>query len=88
MKKLALISGSSNTPLAEKISGILNIPLTKVLTTEFSNGERHVEILENDRDMDVFVIQSSSETIDKHFMELLLLLDDEVKLKSMKKRKL
>lgn len=75
MKKLALISGSSNTSLAEKISNILNVPLTKVLTAEFSNSERQVEILENVRDMDVFVIQSASNTTDKHFMELLLLLD-------------
>lgn len=75
MKKLALISGSSNTTLAEKISSTLGVPLTKVLTTEFSNSERQVEILENVRDMDVFVTQSSSDTTDQHFMELLLLLD-------------
>lgn len=75
MKDLAIISGSSNLPLAEKISGILNVPLTKVLTTTFGNGERRVEIQENVRNKDVFVIQSSSEAVNDHIMEFLLILD-------------
>lgn len=75
MKELAIISGSSNLPLAEKISSILNIPLTKVLTTTFGNSERRVEINENVRNKDVFVIQSSSDTVNDHLIELLLLLD-------------
>lgn len=75
MKELAIISGSSNLPLASKISNIVGVPLTDVLTTTFGNGERRVEIRENVRNKDVFVIQSTSDTTDNHLMELLLLLD-------------
>lgn len=75
MKDLAIISGSSNIPLATKISNILGVPLTKVLTTTFGNGERRVEILENVRNKDVFVLSSASSTTNDHLMELLLLLD-------------
>ena len=75
MKELAIISGSSNMPLAEKISDLLGVPLTKVLTTAFGNGERRVEIQENVRNKDVFVIQSTSDSTDSHLMELLLLQD-------------
>jgi ribose-phosphate pyrophosphokinase len=75
MKDLAIISGSSNIPLATKISNILGVPLTNVLTTTFGNGERRVEIRENVRNKDVFVIQSTSDNTDGHLMELLLMLD-------------
>jgi ribose-phosphate pyrophosphokinase len=75
MKELAIISGSSNIPLASKISDILGVPLTNILATTFGNGERRVEILENVRDMDCFVIGGSSSNTDGHVMELLLLLD-------------
>lgn len=75
MKELAIISGSSNLSLASKISNILNIPLTKVVTTTFGNGECRVEISENVRNKDVFVIQSASNSTNNHLMELLLILD-------------
>jgi len=76
MKDLAIISGSSNKPLAAKISNILEIPLIDTMTTTFSNGECQVEISESVRNKDVFVIQSSSgyDTND-HIMELFLILD-------------
>jgi len=75
MKDLAIISGSSNIPLATKISNILGIPLTKVVTTTFGNGECRVEISENVRNKDVFVIQSASNSTNDHLVELLLILD-------------
>lgn len=75
MKELAIISGSSNYDLASKISMILDVPLTNVVTTTFGNGECRVEISENVRNKDVFVIQSASSTTNDHLMELLLILD-------------
>jgi ribose-phosphate pyrophosphokinase len=75
MKELAFISGSSNLPLAEKVSKIIGVPLTRMLTTTFGNGERRVEILENVRNKDVFVIQSASDNTNDHLIELLLILD-------------
>ena len=75
MKELAIISGSSNFSLAKNICDILQIPMTQVMTSTFGNGECRVEIKENVRNKDVFVIQGASKTTDTHLMELLLLLD-------------
>ena len=75
MKELAIISGSSNEKLAQAICEKLGVVPTKVLTSAFGNGERRVEIQENVRNKDVFVIQSASDTTNDHLMELLLLLD-------------
>ncbi|MBV5347777.1 ribose-phosphate diphosphokinase [bacterium] len=75
MKDLAVIVGGSNKELGSKICdalGVKEIPLT---ATTFGNGERQVEINENVRNKDVFVLQSSSETTNDHLMELLLILD-------------
>ncbi len=75
MKELAIISGSSNPFLATNIAELLGVPLTSVMTGTFGNGECRVEIQENVRNKDVFVIQGASNTTDTHIMELLLILD-------------
>ena len=75
MRDLAIISGSSNVGFAEKVAQSLGVKLTPTMTEAFGNGEVRVEILENVRDKDVFVIQSSSNTPNRHLMELFLLLD-------------
>lgn len=75
MKELAIIAGSSNLPLAEKISTLIGVPLTKTLMTTFGNGERRVEILENVRNKDVFVLQTAGGQLNDYLMELLLILD-------------
>lgn len=72
---MKLISGSSNTSLAEGISSYLNVPLTKTVLTRFSDGENFVEIKENVRGQDVFVVQSTSNPANDHLMELLITID-------------
>ena len=54
------MTGNSNRPLAEAISAYLNLPLTKASIRRFSDMEVFVEIQENVRGEDVFVIQSTS----------------------------
>ncbi len=72
---MKLIAGNSNRPLAEAISAYLNVPLTRASIRRFSDMEIFVEILENCRGQDVFVIQSSSYPANDHLMELLVTLD-------------
>lgn len=75
MKELAIISGSSNKPFAEKVAQSLQTDVIDSKTLKFSDGERMVEINESVRNKDVFVIQSSSDDTDGHLMELFLILD-------------
>jgi ribose-phosphate pyrophosphokinase len=72
---MKLISGNSNRPLAEAISAYLNSPLTRASVRRFSDMEVFVEILENIRGEDVFVIQSTSYPANDHLMELLVTID-------------
>jgi ribose-phosphate pyrophosphokinase len=72
---MKLIAGNSNRPLAEAISAYLNVPLTKASIRRFSDMEIFVEIEENIRGEDVFVIQSTSYPANDHLMELLVTLD-------------
>lgn len=74
-KVLKLISGNANKSLAKEISDYLETPLVDVLLTRFSDGEIRVQINENVRGADVFVIQSLTHPVNDHIMELLLLLD-------------
>ena len=73
-KKVKLITGNSNRPLAEKISQHLGVPLAECEVTRFSDGEIFVKISENIRGMDVFIIQSTNSPAE-NIMELLILLD-------------
>ncbi|MCX7356516.1 MAG: ribose-phosphate pyrophosphokinase [Alphaproteobacteria bacterium] len=72
---MKIIAGNSNRPLAEAISASLNLPMTKASVRHFSDREVFVEILENIRGEDVFVIQSTSYPANDHLMELLVTLD-------------
>ncbi|WP_439640401.1 ribose-phosphate diphosphokinase [Nevskia sp.] len=73
--QLMLFSGSANPPLAQDIANYLHLPLGKLHLGRFSDGEVQIEILENVRGKDVFVIQPTSAPTDEHVMELLMLLD-------------
>ncbi|MFQ5780592.1 MAG: ribose-phosphate diphosphokinase [Nitrospiria bacterium] len=75
MHRLKLFSGNSNLNLAEEIGDYLGISLGKATVSTFSDGEIFVKIEENVRGSDVFVVQSSSEPVNKHIMELLILID-------------
>src|SRR3954466_2888209 len=72
---MKVIAGNSNRPLAEAISAALNVPLTKASIRRFSDMEVFVEILENVRGEDVFLIQSTSFPANDNLMELLVTID-------------
>src|SRR5687768_483592 len=72
---LRVLAGSSNPKLARAIADHLDIPLTRMLLSRFSDGEVRVKIEESLRGMDVFVIQPTSAPVNEHVMELLIILD-------------
>jgi ribose-phosphate pyrophosphokinase len=72
---MKLVAGNSNRPLAEAISAYLNLPLARCQVKRFADMEVFVEIQENVRGEDVFVIQSTSFPANDHLMELLIIID-------------
>lgn len=72
---MKILAGNSNPPLAEAISAHLNLPMTKASVRRFPDMEVFVEILENVRGEDVFVIQSASFPANDNLMELLVAID-------------
>ncbi|MBC7104194.1 MAG: ribose-phosphate pyrophosphokinase [Parvibaculum sp.] len=72
---MKLVAGNSNRALAEAIATYLNLPLTKSVVRRFADMEVFVEIQENVRGEDVFVIQSTSYPANDHLMELLIIQD-------------
>ena len=72
---IKLVAGNSNPRLAEAIGAYLRIPLTKAVVRRFADMEIFVEILENVRGIDVFVVQSTSYPANDHLMELLIIID-------------
>ncbi len=72
---MKLVAGNSNRPLAEAIANYLDIPLTKCVVRRFADMEIFVEVQENVRGEDVFILQSTSAPANDHLMELLILVD-------------
>ena len=72
---MKILTGNSNRPLAEAISAKLALPLIRANIRRFADNEIFVEILENVRGEDVFVIQSTSSPANDHLMELLITID-------------
>ncbi|VAX36875.1 Ribose-phosphate pyrophosphokinase [hydrothermal vent metagenome] len=75
MNGLALLTGNSNPKLAKSIAARLDVPLTDMLVSRFSEGEVRVEIKENIRGKDVFIIQPTCPPSNDSLMELLIILD-------------
>jgi len=73
--EIKIFTGSANRPLAEAIGRYVGVPLGHAEIGRFSDGEVQVEITENVRGGDVFVIQSTCTPTNDHLMELLLMLD-------------
>ncbi|HEX9445117.1 MAG TPA: ribose-phosphate pyrophosphokinase [Candidatus Binatia bacterium] len=73
--ELKIFAGNSNLPLAREICRHLNMPLGQAIVETFSDGESKVEVKENVRGGDVFVIQSTCAPGNNNLMELLLMLD-------------
>src|ERR1700741_1510893 len=72
---MKILACNGNRPLAEAISNYLDLPLTKASVRRFSDMEVFVEVQENVRGEDVFVIQSTSYPANDNLMELLVSLD-------------
>lgn len=72
---ITLLSGSSNRQLAEDVAKELKLPLCNAKIERFSDGETSVQVNENVRGSDVFIIQSTCTPVNDNLMELLLLID-------------
>ena len=72
---MKLISGNANLPLARAISNYMELPLTDVSVRRFADDEIFVEIHENVRGEDMFIIQSTSYPANDNLMELLICID-------------
>jgi ribose-phosphate pyrophosphokinase len=72
---MKILAGNSNLPLARAIADYLNLPLTQADVRRFADDEVFVEIHENVRGEDVFVIQSTSAPANDNLMELLICID-------------
>src|SRR5919106_1792283 len=72
---IRLVAGNSNPSLSEAIGAYLATPLCRAVVRRFADMEIFVEILENVRGADVFVLQSTSFPANDHLMELLIIID-------------
>src|SRR3954467_10838688 len=72
---IKLVAGNSNPELSKAIAAYLNIPLAQAVVRRFADMEIFVEIQENVRGSDVFVLQSTSFPANDHLMELLIIMD-------------
>src|ERR1700739_3849294 len=72
---LMVFTGNANPALAQEVVKILGIPLGKAMVSRFSDGEIQVEIQENVRGKDVFVLQSTCAPTNDNLMELMIMVD-------------
>src|SRR6202790_293819 len=72
---IKLVAGNANPTLALEIANWLHLPLTKAIVRRFADMEIFVQIQENVRGSDVFIIQSTSFPANDHLMELLIITD-------------
>src|SRR5438309_5863622 len=73
--KFKIFSGSANEALSDEVCSFLDMPRGQAHMTRFSDGECYLQIQENVRGADVFVMQSTCRPVDEHLMELLLMID-------------
>src|SRR3546814_759717 len=73
--KMKILAGNSNRPLAQAIADYLDLPLTDAAVRRFADEEVFVEIHENVRGEDVFVLQSTAYPANDNLMELLICID-------------
>jgi ribose-phosphate pyrophosphokinase len=74
-EKFRIFSGTANPALADEICSFLGMPRAQASITRFSDGEVYVQLLENVRGGDVFVVQPTCYPVDQHLVELLLMID-------------
>ncbi|MDR3747528.1 MAG: ribose-phosphate pyrophosphokinase [Acidobacteriota bacterium] len=73
--KWKIFSGTANDGLAREICEYLGLPLGQAHIDKFSDGETYVQIMENVRGADVFLVQPTCDPVNEHLMQLLLLID-------------
>lgn len=73
--KIKIFSGNSNKELAQKIASQLGVELGDAVVTRFSDGEISVNINESVRGVDAFIIQSTCAPVNRHLMEMLIMID-------------
>jgi len=74
-REIKVFTGNANPGLTKEICERINIPLGNAVVTRFSDGEINVQIVDNVRGMDVFVVQPTSSPVNQHLMELLIMID-------------
>ena len=72
---MKILAGNSNRPLAEAIAAYMSTPLTRCVVRRFADMEIFVEVQDNVRGEDIFIVQSTSFPANDHLMELLILID-------------
>ncbi|KKB07236.1 ribose-phosphate pyrophosphokinase [Devosia chinhatensis] len=72
---MKLVTGNSNRPLAQAVASYLELPLTDCTVKRFADNEVYVEVQENVRGEDVFILQSTSYPANDNLMELLIIAD-------------
>ena len=75
MASMKILAGNSNRPLTEAVAAYLGVPLTSCQVRRFADMEVFVEIQENVRGQDAFIVQSTSFPANDHMMELLIMTD-------------
>jgi ribose-phosphate pyrophosphokinase len=73
--KFKIFSGTANMPLADEVCAFLGMPRGLAQVVRFADGECYVQVQENVRGCDVFVLQPTCRPVDEHLMELLLMID-------------
>src|SRR5437667_9506950 len=73
--KFKIFCGTANESLCDEVCAFLGLTRGQALVTRFSDGEAYVQIQENVRGADVFVVQPTCHSVDQHLMELLLMID-------------
>src|SRR5579859_3705399 len=74
-EKFKIFSGTANEPLADEVCNFLGMTRGQAQVIRFRDGECYVQIQENVRGGDVFVLQPTCRPVDEHLMELLLMID-------------
>jgi len=75
MDRLMVFAGNANPSLAQEVVKHLNISLGRAVVGKFSDGEVMVEVMENVRGKDVFVLQSTCQPTNDNLMELMVMVD-------------
>src|SRR6202162_4189455 len=74
-EEFKIFSGTANEPLADEVCNFLGMPRGQAMLKRFADGEGYVQVQENVRGCDVFVMQPTCRPVDEHLMELLLMID-------------